>query len=70
MIVRTIEPVGWPCTLAEAPPGPFVTTAKPDLLCFKSEYSDASGPISYNDAGERFGPGPKTAVQPVRMVTI
>lgn len=69
MILKSIVPDGWQCSLEDAPPGPFVSVANPNLLCFKSEYSDESGPIAYNSAGERYhGGGPKTVVQPVEMI--
>lgn len=33
-----LVPHGWPCTLAECPPGPFVAVDRPDALGFKTEY--------------------------------
>lgn len=70
MTLKIITPVGWPCTLAEAPPGPFVTLEHPDLLCFKSEYHHDNGRVmAYNSAGEFFcGKGNEHQVQPVEMV--
>ncbi len=71
---KVIVPDGWPCTLAECPPGPFVTLENPDLLCFKSEYTqddrgDDGRIMAYNSAGEFFcGDGDKTKVQPVEML--
>ena len=69
MIQKYITPVEWPCTLAEAPRGPFVTLANPDLLCFKSEYHHDDGRVmAFNSAGEFFcGEGDQTQVQPVEM---
>jgi hypothetical protein len=59
-----IEPNGWPCTLMECPPGPFVIE---DRLCFKSEYGENDGfRYIFNESGEFFhfeGQGP--TVQPV-----
>lgn len=65
-----IEPDGWPCALSECPPGPFISLAYPDLLCFKSEYStkvkDEYRCDAYNSAGEYYhGDG---LVQPVEMI--
>lgn len=68
---KIITPDGWPCTLAECPPGPFVTLEHPDLLCFKSEYlHDNCGRVmAFNSAGEFYcGDGDKTKVQPVEMI--
>lgn len=58
-----INPNGWPCTLEECPPGPFVDL-KYNTLCFKSEYHSENGkPEAYNSAGEFYhGDG---LVQPV-----
>jgi hypothetical protein len=69
MIKRTIVPLGWPCTLLEAPPGPFVTIIHPDLLCFKSDYyTDDGRAQAYNSAGEYFCTGDECKVQPVEMI--
>ena len=68
---KMIMPVGWPCSLADAPPGPFVTLENPDLLCFKSEYfhDDSTRVMAFNSAGEFFcGDGNAALVQPVGMV--
>lgn len=46
-----LEPNGWPCTLSDCPPGPFIYK---DQLCFKSEYGGEKGPDAYNSAGEYF----------------
>jgi hypothetical protein len=55
-----IEPSGWPCKLAECPPGFFVCG---DNLCFKTEYGAVG---SFNEAGEYFVSDPTTTeVQPV-----
>lgn len=43
-----IKPDGWPCTLAECPPGHFLHG---DHLAFKSEYGDND---AYCDNGEYF----------------
>ena len=72
MLIKIIEPVGWPCTLADAPPGPFVTTKNPDLLCFKSEYHNdkpyQATPMALNSAGEFFHCGGGRVIQPVKVV--
>lgn len=70
MIQKIIVPQGWPCTLAEAPPGPFVTPENPELLCFKTEYHHDDGRVmAYNSAGEFFcGDGNAHQVQPVEMI--
>ena len=70
MIQKNIVPVGWPCTLAEAQPGPFVTLDYPDLLCFKSEYHHEDGRVmAYNSAGEYFcGKANDEMIQPVEMM--
>ncbi len=78
MIVKTIVPVGWPCTLEECPPGPFIWFTyleRPmiacDHLCFKSEYRmdwDTARVMAFNEAGEFFALGNDTQVQPVEMV--
>ncbi len=47
-----LKPDGWPCRLAECPPGPFLFK---EALGFKSEYtSDKGFPEAYNEAGEYF----------------
>ena len=62
-----INPEGWPCSLEEAPAGPFVTLDKPHLLCFKSEYHHDDGRIiAYNSAGEFFCTQ-DARIQPVSM---
>ena len=70
MRVLNIMPYGWACTLAEAPPGPFVTIENPGLLCFKSEYHEEDGKVrAFNSAGEFFcAEGNATKVQPVEML--
>jgi hypothetical protein len=70
MIQKIITPVGWPCPLREAPPGPFVTRENPELLCFKSEYHHDDGRVmAFNSAGEFFcGDRDAHQVQPVDMV--
>ena len=67
MICKTIVPDGWPCTLEECPPGPFVSVEYPNSLCFKSEYRTPDGRVeSYCESGEFFcGKG---LVQPVEMI--
>ncbi len=71
MTQKIIIPVGWPCSLKEARPGPFVTLDNPELLCFKSEYHHNDGRVeAYNSAGEFFcGDGDAQQVQMVEMVT-
>lgn len=67
-MIKKIVPLGWPCSLEAAPPGPFVTTEDPDLLCFKSEYRHEDGRVmAFNSAGEYFVSHYAT-VQPVEMV--
>lgn len=73
--VCKLIPLGWPCTLKEAPPGPFVTMENPELLCFKTEYARTGedgkylGREAYNSAGEAFhGKGDVHIIQPVEMV--
>lgn len=64
-----IVPLGWPCTLEEAAPGPFITREHPDLLCFKSEYRHDDGRVmSFNAAGEFATFKNTDTVQPVGMV--
>lgn len=64
-----MEPVGWPCTLRECPPGFFLYE---DTVCYKTEYErmEPDGPVNipgdkirwkmgtgtdaYNSAGEHF----------------
>ena len=64
-----IEPDGWPCTLVECPPGPFINVESPDMLCFKSEYrNDDNKMMAYNSAGEFYHSD--ALVQPVRMTVV
>lgn len=49
-----IEPAGWPCSLAQCPPGFFVFNER---LCLKSEYGIAD---AYCESGEIFWGGAKT----------
>ena len=54
-----IKPDGWPCILAECPPGHFVTVDHFKMLCFKSEYRETIGGEefqveAFNEAGEVF----------------
>lgn len=58
-----INPLGWLCTYAEAPPG-FILVH--DCLCLKTEYRTDSGIIiGYNSAGEFLSIIDETVVQPV-----
>jgi hypothetical protein len=71
-----IAPNGWPCTLAECPPGHFVYQGS---LCFKTEYRCSTTPDrpagkieAYCESGEFFVAGAaseadreKIIVQPV-----
>lgn len=67
-----LVPFGWPTTLRECPPGPFLYGG---TVCFKTEYNamEPDGPVdgpgdqirwkmscrvdAYNSAGEHFCPG-------------
>lgn len=69
MMQKVIIPSGWPCSLAEAPAGPFVTMEDPDLLCFKSEYHDNNRVRAFNSAGECFCCDDDSyQIQPVSMI--
>jgi len=69
VIRKIIVPNGWPCTLSEATPGPFVTLENPELLCFKSEYHEQDGRVrAFNSAGEFFCGEADEIVQPVSMI--
>lgn len=71
MQLKSITPRGWPCSLAECPPGPFVTLPNPDRLCFKSEYYHDDGKVmAFNSAGEYFYfvADSEEIVQPVEMI--
>lgn len=43
-----LRPVGWPCALADCPPGLFVCD---DVVGLKTEYGNTE---AYCDSGERF----------------
>jgi hypothetical protein len=64
-----IEPHGWPCTLAECPPGFFLYQ---DDLCMKTEYVresiDGKGPEAYCDSGEAFWGGVSTNAECAKLV--
>jgi hypothetical protein len=67
-----IEPDGWPTTLAECPPGPFMFN---DSLCFKSEYRTDGKIEAFCESGEFFWGGTsanedrnRLMVQPVKVV--
>ncbi|KKN52653.1 hypothetical protein LCGC14_0610470 [marine sediment metagenome] len=64
-------PIDWPQNLKDIPPGPFVTIANLDLLCFKSEYHHDDGRVmAFNSAGEFFcGEGDLQKVIPVQITT-
>ncbi len=68
---KLLMPIGWPCRLGDAPPGPFVTLTDPDLICMKSEYvfneSKPNELTSFNSAGEFFYTGVDCMVQPVEI---
>jgi len=73
MKVLTLVPAGWPCTLAECPPGLFVFNDKVGL---KSEYRSESGDMETfcGDSGEYFWGGvhdpsekAKLILQPVEV---
>ena len=68
-MIKFIVPEGWPCRLAEAPNGMFVTLENPNLICFKSEYYFENGRVkAFNSAGEYFhGSDDNRIVQPVRL---
>ena len=54
-----IEPLGWPCTLEECPPGFFICAQS---LCFKTEYKTEKGlPEAYCESGECFIGGTSSA---------
>lgn len=64
-----VVPDGWPCTLAECPPGFFIFR---ESLCLKSEYGVNE---AYVESGEYFAGGTTTKeerslliVQPVKSV--
>lgn len=66
-----IEPRGWPCTLNECPPGPFLCDGE---LSFKTEYKTDGHMEVYNSVGEVLWAGKgshaevcKITVQPVAM---
>lgn len=63
MIRKLIIPDGWPCVLAECPPGPFIPVSAPDQLCFKTEYGQKE---SFNAGGEYYHHD-SGLVQPVVM---
>lgn len=52
-----LKPDGFPCTLAECPPGFFL---KDESVGFKSEYKSDNRPDCYCDSGEYFWGGAKT----------
>lgn len=64
-----INPEGWPCTLAECPPGHFLFG---EYLCFKTEYAqEVKGdyfPQSYCETGEFFWGGTKTHEERSRLI--
>lgn len=50
-----LVPEGWPCALADCPPGPFVWLGAPgkDHVGWMTEYGDNSGKRhAYNESGE------------------
>lgn len=64
--IMSIEPEGWPCTLAECPPGLFEYNGS---IGFKSEYLNSEGNIeAFNSAGEFFWGGVSTHLERVRVV--
>lgn len=57
-----LEPIGWPCSLEECPPGHFLYR---DMIGFKSEYHQSDGePKAFCDSGEYFVT-PEATVQPL-----
>ena len=69
MHTKKIIPVGWPCTLAECPPGFFIVPTWPNMLCFKNEYGSTDRCQAFNEAGEYLTTKDEEMVQPVEMVT-
>lgn len=61
-----LKPNGFPCTLEECPPGPFLHGKD---VCFKSEYHSNTGRIeAYCSSGEAYhGTG---LIQPLESVWI
>jgi hypothetical protein len=55
----TLEPVGWPCTLQECPPGLFLHGNE---VCFKTEYGrmETTGPVNVPGSEVRWICGPCT----------
>ena len=75
MRMLVAKPDGWPCTLAECPPGHMVSVALyqgDNRVWFKSEYFTSTGKIeayeAYNEAGEYLCLGPDDLVQPIVFV--
>jgi hypothetical protein len=52
-----VEPEGWPCRLAECPPGLFVFG---DSVCLKTEYARDGSLEVYCQSGEYFWGGTTT----------
>ena len=63
--IFTIEPDGWPCTLADCPPGFFVFEGS---LCSKSEYLTDGNIEAFNCAGEAFWGGTSTQISRISLV--
>lgn len=61
MKIAVLRPIGWPCTLAECPPGPLVMA---DMLCFK-ELSDGH---VYDDRGVHMGGESTNLCTPVELI--
>ena len=61
-----IKPAGWPCSLAECPPGLFVTNDS-HAIGLKTEYGDME---VYNSAGEIFWGGAKTKEERSALLVI
>ncbi len=64
------KPNGWPCTLADCPPGHMAGTGeRAKSVWFKSEYFTDKGKIeAYNEAGEFLCVEPHEMVQPIVFV--
>ena len=56
-----VIPEGFPCSLADCPPGLFL---KADQLCFKSEYNGEA----FTDSGEMFWGGISTREERDRII--
>lgn len=65
MKILKLVPDGWPCTLGECPPGPFIYNGN---LGFKTEYTNNGDIEVFCETGEYFWAGTNVAEERNKII--